>query len=282
MKDLGYRTGSQPVPYQGLPTSHVQTGLQDRQAAVAADADLDAAVEAAVFGGMGNAGQTCAGVERIFVADPVYDAFVEKLSTQTARLQPGGAGDAAYGPMTLDRQSDVVRGQVEDALDKGARAILGGRESLRAPYIDPVILGDVPDDSTAMTEETFGPIVAVNRMRDLEDGVEKANRSAYGLGASIFTKDQRRALAAAEALHTGMVSINSVLGFASVPALPFGGVGESGFGRIHGADGLREFSRPKAITRQKFAAPLNLLTIQRKARDMKIAEWMLRMRHGRG
>lgn len=249
---------------------------------VAADADLDAAVEAAVFGGMGNAGQTCAGVERIFVADPVYDAFVEKLSTQTARLQPGGAGDAAYGPMTLDRQSDVVRGQVEDALDKGARAILGGRESLRAPYIDPVILGDVPDDSTAMTEETFGPIVAVNRMRDLEDGVEKANRSAYGLGASIFTKDQRRALAAAEALHTGMVSINSVLGFASVPALPFGGVGESGFGRIHGADGLREFSRPKAITRQKFAAPLNLLTIQRKARDMKIAEWMLRMRHGRG
>ncbi|GAA4471556.1 aldehyde dehydrogenase family protein [Rhodococcus olei] len=249
---------------------------------VAADADLDAAAEFAAFGGMGNAGQTCAGVERIFVADQVYDAFVDKLTEHASRLRPGGAPDASYGPMTLERQNDVVRGHVEDALDKGARAVLGGRESLHAPYIDPVILGDVPEDSTAMTEETFGPIVAVNRMRDLEDGVEKANRSSYGLGASIFTKNKAQAVAAAEKLNTGMVSINSVLGFAGVPSLPFGGVGESGFGRIHGADGLREFSRPKAVTRQKFAAPLNLLTMQRRARDMKISAWMLRTRHGRG
>ncbi|MGW0177578.1 aldehyde dehydrogenase family protein [Rhodococcus sp. NPDC003322] len=249
---------------------------------VAADADLDAAADFAVFGGMGNAGQTCAGVERIFVADAVYDTFVRKMTEKATRLRPGGESGASYGPMTLDRQNDVVRGQVEDALDKGARAVLGGRESLHAPYIEPVILADVPEDSTAMTEETFGPIVAVNRMRDLEDGVEKANRSSYGLGASIFTKDKAKALQAAERLRTGMVSINSVLGFAGVPSLPFGGVGESGFGRIHGADGLREFARPKAVTRQKFKAPLNLLTMDRKARDMKIAAWMLRTMHGRG
>jgi len=133
-----------------------------------------------------------------------------------------------------------------------------------------------------MTEETFGPLLAVNRMRDLEDGVEKANRANYGLGASIFTKDKARAVKAAENLRTGMVSINSVLGFAGVAALPFGGVGESGFGRIHGADGLREFTRPKAVTRQKFKAPLNLLTMERKARDMKIAAWMLKTLHGKG
>ncbi|MFF0815687.1 aldehyde dehydrogenase family protein [Rhodococcus sp. NPDC003318] len=249
---------------------------------VAADADLDAAADFAVFGGMGNAGQTCAGVERIFVADDVYDTFVEKLSAKAAQLRPGGESGASYGPMTLDRQNDVVRSQVEDALDKGAKAVLGGRESLRDPYIEPVILGDVPEDSTAMTEETFGPIVAVNRMRDLEDGVEKANRSSYGLGASIFTKNKAQALQAAENLRTGMVSVNSVLGFAGVPSLPFGGVGESGFGRIHGADGLREFARPKAVTRQKFRAPLNLLTMERKGRDMKIAAWMLKTMHGRG
>ncbi|MFD4469397.1 aldehyde dehydrogenase family protein [Rhodococcus sp. NPDC058505] len=248
---------------------------------VAADADLDAAVDFAVFGGMGNAGQTCAGVERIFVADEVYDPFVRKLTEQASRLRTGGGTGDSYGPMTLDRQNEVVRGQVEDALDRGARAVLGGRESVRHPYIEPVILGDVPEDSTAMTEETFGPIVAVNRMRDLDDGVDKANRSSYGLGASIFSKDRARALAAAERLRTGMVSINSVLGFAGVPSLPFGGVGESGFGRIHGADGLREFSRPKAVTRQKFRAPLNLLTMERKGRDMKIAEWLLRTMHGR-
>ena len=249
---------------------------------VAADADLDVAASFAVFGGMGNAGQTCAGVERIYVADEVYDAFVRKLTDKASRLRVGGDKDSSYGPMTLDRQNAIVRGQVEDALDKGAHALLGGRESLREPYIDPVILGDVPEDSSAMTEETFGPLLAVNRMRDLEDGVEKANRANYGLGASIFTKDKARAVKAAENLRTGMVSINSVLGFAGVAALPFGGVGESGFGRIHGADGLREFTRPKAVTRQKFKAPLNLLTMERKARDMKIAAWMLKTLHGKG
>lgn len=249
---------------------------------VAEDADLDAAADFAVFGGMGNAGQTCAGVERIFVADAVYDRFVEKLTAKAARLRPGAESGASYGPMTLDRQHEVVRGQVEDALDRGARSLLGGRDSLRDNYIDPVILADVPDDSSAMTEETFGPLVVVNRMRDLDDGVAQANRSSYGLGASVFTRDKAKGLEAAERLRTGMVSINSVLGFAGVPSLPFGGVGESGFGRIHGADGLREFARPKAVTRQKFTAPLNLLTMERKPRDMKIAAWLLRTMHGRG
>lgn len=249
---------------------------------VAADADLDAAADFAVFGGMGNAGQTCVGVERVYVADAVYDTFVHKVTEKAKRLRVGGEKDASYGPMTLDRQNAIVRGQVEDALDKGATALLGGRESLREPYIEPVILGDVPEDSTAMTEETFGPLLAVNRMRDLEDGVAKANAANYGLAASIFTKDKAKALAAAENLRTGMVSINSVLGFAGVAALPFGGVGESGFGRIHGADGLREFARTKSVTRQKFKAPLNLLTMERKARDMKIARWMLKTLHGRG
>lgn len=108
-----------------------------------------------------------------------------------------------------------------------------------------------------------------------------ANGTTFGLGASIFTKDATKAMQAAEKLRAGVVTIGSVLGFAGVAALPFGGVGDSGFGRIHGADGLREFSRVKSIARQKFAAPLNLLTMQRKSRDMKISAWMLKNRHGR-
>ncbi|MFC4604745.1 aldehyde dehydrogenase family protein [Rhodococcus kronopolitis] len=246
------------------------------------DADLDAAADFAVFGAFGNAGQTCVGVERIYVADEVFDDFVARVTDKTRRLRPGGGPDASYGPMTLGRQSEVVRGQIADALDRGATAVLGGLGSIREPYIEPVILTDVPEGTVATTEETFGPTVVINRMADLDDGVAKANAVSYGLGGSIFTRDSRRGVEAAERLRSGVASVNSVLGFAAVPSLPLGGVGDSGFGRIHGADGLREFSYPKAVTRQRYRAPMNLLTLERKARDMKIAAWLLKTRHGRG
>ncbi|ORI23588.1 aldehyde dehydrogenase family protein [Rhodococcus sp. 1168] len=249
---------------------------------VDADADLDAAVEFAAFGAMGNAGQTCAGVERIYVAAPVYEDFVDKLAAAVSALKPGGSGSSSYGPMTLGKQSDIVRGQIEDALAKGARAVVGGLESLHSPYIDPVILTDVPENSTAITEETFGPTVVVNKVRDLDEGIERANASVYGLGASVFTKDTEAGRRAAERLDCGVVTVNSVLGFAGIPALPFGGTGDSGFGRIHGADGLREFSTVKSLAVQQFAIPLKLLTMNRKARDMKISKLMLKLRHGRG
>ncbi|SEK90954.1 aldehyde dehydrogenase family protein [Rhodococcus maanshanensis] len=249
---------------------------------VDADADLEEASNFAVFGAMGNAGQTCVGVERIYVADGVFDTFVQKVAEKAERLRPGGAPDSSYGPMTMARQSEVVREQIDDALARGGRAVLGGPESIRAPFVEPVILVDVPEDSIAVREETFGPTVVINRVADLDEGIAAANASKYGLGASIFTRDRKRAVAAAERLRAGVVTINSVLGFAGVAALPFGGVGESGFGRIHGADGLREFSRAKSVARQKYRAPLNLLSMERKARDMKIAAWLLKTRHGRG
>ncbi|WP_305093592.1 aldehyde dehydrogenase family protein [Prescottella sp. R16] len=248
---------------------------------VAEDADLDKAVEFAAFGAFGNAGQTCAGVERVYVAEPVYRQFLDKLTTAVEKIRAGGTDADTYGPMTLPRQVDVVRDHIADALDKGARAVIGGIGSVHERFVDPVILTDVPENSSAVREETFGPTVVVNKVRDLDEGVERANATSYGLGASVFTRDKARGRAIADRLRTGMVSVNSVLGFAGVPSLPFGGVGESGFGRIHGADGLREFSRAKAVTVQRFSAPLNLLTLERSARDMRISAWMLRARHGR-
>ncbi|CCQ14641.1 Aldehyde dehydrogenase [Rhodococcus sp. AW25M09] len=249
---------------------------------VDADADIAAAVEFATFGAMGNAGQTCAGVERIYVAAPVYDRFLTEFTTAVRALEPGGAQTSSYGPMTLAKQSEIVRGQIEDALTKGGKAVVGGLDSLRGPYIDPVILTEVPEDSTAITEETFGPTVVVNKVRDLDEGIERANASKYGLGASVFTQDTATGRRAAEKLDCGVVTVNSVLGFAGVAALPFGGTGDSGFGRIHGADGLREFSTVKSLTVQSFAAPVNLLTMKRKARNMKLSVLALRLRHGRG
>lgn len=247
---------------------------------VGEDADIDAAVEFAAFGALSNAGQTCAGVERIYVAKPVYQQFLDKLSEKARATTPGGETDSAYGPMTLGKQIGIVRGQVEDALAKGGRAVVGGVESVRERYVDPVVLTGVPEDSTAITEETFGPTVVVNEVADLDEGVERANASKYGLGASVFTKNKGKGRQIADRLQSGVVTVNSVLGFAGVPALPFGGVGDSGFGRIHGADGLREFSTVKSMTVQQFNAPLNLLTLNRKPRDMKISAWMLSKRHG--
>ncbi|MBY6363599.1 aldehyde dehydrogenase family protein [Rhodococcoides corynebacterioides] len=244
-------------------------------------ADLDAAAEFAAFGAMGNAGQTCAGVERVYVVDALADRFVDKLVARVTNLRVGDAADAQYGRMTLPRQVDVVRSQVEDALARGGRAVVGGPESVRPPYVDPVVLLDVPEDSEAQVEETFGPTVVVNRVRDLDEAIDRANTSKYGLGASVFTGSDAAGRRAADRLRVGVVSINSVLGFAAIGALPFGGVGDSGFGRIHGADGLREFSRVKSVTRQRFSAPLNLVTMTRKRRDVAVARFLLTKIHGR-
>ena len=248
---------------------------------VDSDANLDAAVSFAAFGAVGNGGQTCAGVERIYVTAPVYDAFLSKLTAALRDAHAGATDSSTYGPMTLGKQTGIVRGQIEDALSRGAKAVLGGLDSFNGPFIDPIILTDVPEDSTAITEETFGPSVVVNKVADMNEGIERANASKYGLGASVFTKSSSKGRAIAEKLECGVVTVNSVLGFAGIAALPFGGVGDSGFGRIHGADGLREFSSVKSLAVQKFNAPLDLLTIERKARDMKISRWMLAKRHAK-
>ena len=247
---------------------------------VAADADLDAAAEAAAFGGFGNAGQTCAGVERIYVERAVYPTFLAKLAAIAESVQPGE--DGPYGRMTVATQVDIVRGHVDDALARGGRAVVGGPESIKPPYVFPVVLAEVPEDSTAMTEETFGPTVVVNPVDSLDEAVSLANASTYGLAASIFTKNRDKALRTARRLRTGAASINSVLGFAGVPALPFGGVGDSGFGRVHGADGLREFSRPQSVTWRRFTAPMDVMSLSRDPAVLDRAVKIFRMRHARG
>jgi acyl-CoA reductase-like NAD-dependent aldehyde dehydrogenase len=244
---------------------------------VAADADLDAAARAAAFGGFGNAGQTCAGVERVYVERPVYEDFLARLAALTAAITSD-----AYGPMTTPEQPEVVRAHVADALAAGGRAVVGDADSIREPYVTPVLLAEVPEQSAAVTEETFGPTLVVNPVADLDEAIRLANDSKYGLAASIFSKDQKRAAALARRLRTGAVSINAVLGFAGVPSLPFGGVGDSGFGRIHGADGLREFSRAQSVTWRRFAPLIDLMRLDRDPGALERARKLFRWRHARG
>jgi acyl-CoA reductase-like NAD-dependent aldehyde dehydrogenase len=248
---------------------------------VAADADLDAAADATAWGALSNAGQTCIGIERVYVAEPVYHTFLEKLTERVASVRPGEDRQADYGPMTMPGQFDVIERHIADALARGGRSVVGGIASIRKPFVGPVILADVPEESRAVTEETFGPTVTVTKVADLDEGVSLANASSYGLGGSIFARNKKAAMAAARTLRSGMTAVNSVISFASVPALPFGGSGDSGFGRIHGADGLREFAQPKAITRQRMKPTVNLTSFGRSDQDMKRILSFASMLHGK-
>ena len=248
---------------------------------VADDADLDAAADAAAWGALSNAGQTCVGVERVYVADGVYHSFLEKLIDRMSDIRPGDDREADYGPMTLPAQVEVVERHIADALARGGRAVVGGLASIRKPFIGPVILTEVPEESRAVTEETFGPTVTVTRVADLDEGVRLANASSYGLGSSVFARNKKAAMAAARSLRSGMTAVNGVISFAGVPSLPFGGSGDSGFGRIHGADGLREFARPKSIARQRMKPMVNLTSFSRTDQDMHKLVSLATLLHGR-
>src|SRR5215217_7136761 len=247
------------------------------------DADVVAAADAAVWGAMSNAGQTCIGIERVYATSAVYDRFVAEVTAQVRTLRPGSDDGATYGPMTMASQGDVVRRHVSDAAASG-RVVRGDADPSLFPnenYLAPAVLLDVPDDSPAISEETFGPTLSITRVRDAEEALQRANATSYGLAGSVFTKSKARGLELARRMRSGMTSVNSVLTFASIPALPFGGVGESGFGRIHGEDGLKEFTRAKAITRQRVALPVNLMSFSRPASATDALARVMGMIHGR-
>ncbi len=248
---------------------------------VDADADLDAAAEAALWGAMSNAGQTCVGVERVYVVESVYDDFVGRVTEQAKALRAGEDRTASYGPITMPGQLGIIKRHIDDALARGGKAVVGGAESVKEPYVEPVILVDVPDDSSAVCEETFGPTITVHRVKSMNEAVTRANAVNYGLAGAVFSRKRSTAMDAARRLRSGMTSVNAVIAFATVPALPFGGVGDSGFGRIHGADGLREFARAKSITRQRFSSPMNLVTFKRTDKDMAKALQLINVLHGK-
>jgi acyl-CoA reductase-like NAD-dependent aldehyde dehydrogenase len=241
---------------------------------VADDADLDAAVDATIWGGMYNAGQTCAGVERVYAVASVYDEFVARVTRAAGLVQAG----THYGPMTMPAQLDVVRRHIADALARGGRAVVGGPDSVQPPYVQPVVLVDVPEDSAAVQEETFGPTVTITRVQDVDEAVERANANPYGLGGAVFSAGHGEQIA--DRLSCGMVSINSVIAYATVPGLPFGGVRSSGFGRIHGADGLREFAWPRAVTHLRYPPPIKALTFRRTPRDVARLKQLIKARWG--
>ncbi|AWK70585.1 aldehyde dehydrogenase [Rhodococcus oxybenzonivorans] len=246
---------------------------------VNSDADLDSAADAAVWGGLSNAGQTCLGVERVYVHESIFDQFLDRIVAHASRIRAGSDIDAHIGPITMPSQVDVVRRHINDAIDKGGRVVLGGPDAVEGQFVQPTILVDVPENSVAVTEETFGPTLIVSRVRNMDEAVERANSSRYGLGLSVFSR--RHGEDIARRIRTGAVSVNSYVLYAAVPGLPLGGVDDSGFGRVHGPDGLKEFTFPRAMTRQRFPSVLPLTTFRRTRWVDSLVRFLITLLHGR-
>ncbi|MFT4974874.1 MAG: acyl-CoA reductase-like NAD-dependent aldehyde dehydrogenase [Myxococcota bacterium] len=222
-------------------------------AVVCADADLDRAAGGTLFGAMMNTGQFCSSTERVYVVASVADEFVEKVVAEARRLVVGREGAYDIGPFISPRQLEIVEDHVSDALAKGARALVGGKRSeVGAHYFEPTVLVDVDHTMKIMTEETFGPVLPIMVVRDEDEAVEKANDTRFGLGASVWTTDRRRGEAIAARLQAGAITINDSSITYGALEVPFGGVKDSGVGRVNGAEGLRSFCHAVPVISDRF------------------------------
>jgi acyl-CoA reductase-like NAD-dependent aldehyde dehydrogenase len=218
------------------------------------DADLERAASGAVWGAFSNAGQTCIAVERVYVHDAVHDRFVDLVVDRARAVRVGQGPGHDVGSMTFEPQVETVERHVADAEAKGAKVLTGGR---RLPdrdglWYEPTVLVGVDHTMEVMRDETFGPVLPIMRVHDDAEAVRLANDSRYGLNSSVWSADDQRAEQIAGALEAGNVCINDALVSYAVAGLPFGGVKESGIGRIHGVDGLRAFCNSKSVLASRF------------------------------
>jgi succinate-semialdehyde dehydrogenase / glutarate-semialdehyde dehydrogenase len=220
------------------------------------DADIAKAIQGAMVGRFWNAGQACLAVKRLFVFDKVFDEFVDGLVSKVSRYEVGDGMSKAekpkirMGPLHTAAQRDEIESQVEDAISRGAKVLIGGARPEGAQYekgnfYQPTILLDVPEDARAVQEETFGPLLPIFRVSSLDEAIEKANNSIYGLGSSIWTKNLDNIETAIDKIEAGNIWVNSL--HYGYDELPFGGVKASGFGREHGPEALDYYLEPKGV-----------------------------------
>jgi acyl-CoA reductase-like NAD-dependent aldehyde dehydrogenase len=220
------------------------------QAIVFDDVNLTRAVKGVVWGALTNAGQSCSSVERVYVQDTIYGAFVSQAEKEINQLvlNSGDLGNADMGGMTADFQLDIVHRQIQDAQAKGAKVVCGGAALVENElFYLPTLITGIDDSMAIKREETFGPVVAIIPFTHEEDVISASNDTEFGLSASVWSDDLIRANRVARKLQCGAVSINNVMLTEGNPALPFGGTKSSGYGRQKGAEGLLGYTQSKSL-----------------------------------
>jgi succinate-semialdehyde dehydrogenase/glutarate-semialdehyde dehydrogenase len=222
------------------------------------DCDVEKTARAIVFGGFANSGQVCISVERVYAHERVYSPLVERVRALSGELRQGDPAKdfVDVGAIIFPKQIDVARKHVEDALKKGARLVCGGHTPAGpGQYFEPTVLADCDHTMTVMREEIFGPVVPFMRVASDDQAIGLANDSHLGLNAYVFTESRERAKRLSEKIEAGSVVVNDVLSNYAIAEAPFGGIKQSGFGRVHGVEGLREMCQRKHVSWDRFASP---------------------------
>jgi acyl-CoA reductase-like NAD-dependent aldehyde dehydrogenase len=220
------------------------------------DANLARAAKSAVWGGFTNAGQTCVSVERIYVAEAVYDEFMRLLRKETDKLSAGGKAEDPIGAVTVEIQYDKIVKHLQDAREKGATVETFGEAE--GHHLPPTLVTNVDHSMAIMTDETFGPTLGIMQVASEEEAIQKANDTRFGLSTYIFTRSQRRAQRIARQLECGAVAFNDVIVQYGMGALPIGGFRDSGLGKLHGQEGLLSFSREQSVAASRVNLPMEL------------------------
>jgi acyl-CoA reductase-like NAD-dependent aldehyde dehydrogenase len=253
---------------------------------VCADADLERAANSAVFWSMNNAGQVCISIERVYVEAPVYDEFVARVTDQVRALRqgpPAGEGTVDVGAIIFPPQIEIVDSHVRDALEKGARAAVGGhRRAGPGRFYEPTVLVDVDHSMLCMREETFGPTLPIMRVADAEEAVRLANDSEYGLQASVWTRDITRGEQLARRIQAGAVCVNDAQINYSALNLPMGGWKASGLGTRHGAGGIRKYCRTQSLLITRRSLKRELFMFPYRAHRTRLLRRAFRWLYGAG
>jgi succinate-semialdehyde dehydrogenase/glutarate-semialdehyde dehydrogenase len=240
---------------QNLKVSSMELGGSDAFI-VLEDADLDHTVKWAVWGKMYNAGQTCCAAKRFIVVEELADKFLERFQAALAALKPGDPMDekTTLGPLSTESALVDLLKQVDGAISKGAKLVMGGKRIDRpGSFMEPTILTDIKPENPAFRDEFFGPVALFFRVKNEEAAIALANDSDFGLGGSVFTKDIARGKRVASRIDTGMMFINNISW--SDAELPFGGIKNSGYGRELGDMGIQEFVNKKLVRVASMEAP---------------------------
>ncbi|HEX5068296.1 MAG TPA: aldehyde dehydrogenase family protein [Myxococcota bacterium] len=246
---------------------------------VCADADLERAARGAVYGAFTNSGQVCTSTERVYVVDEIADAFTRKVVEETGRLRQGATGEFDVGAIIDAKQLGIIEEHVRDAVASGARVLAGGRRnpSCAGLFYEPTVLVDVTHDMKVMRDETFGPVLPIMRVRDEDEALALANDSPYGLNANVWTKSKRRGTQLARAIESGCVVVNDCMLTYGVTESPFGGVKQSGIGRVNGELGLQGYCRVQSILVDRFGGKTEPLWYPYSARKLRLLQRALRM-----